>query len=355
MRTVLWTLAALALLGLLGAGAVIGFGLYDIRARAGHWPITAWALHTTFERAVELRSDAEGTAPPLTEDKARLGARHFEGACAMCHAAPGVDRTWTIRSMVPEPPPIAEAVGDWSPEELHWIVYNGVKMSGMPHWPSMREDDVWAVVAFLERVRDMDGATYADWTKAPSPPAEAPPGLTYCAGCHGLDGRSGNPHIPRLDLQSEVYLAQALENFRQGRRESGIMAQAASAVPAKALPALAAWFAARPPAAGATPADPDLVARGEALAHAETQDPEVPACSRCHGLSPVPAARGPGPAIAGQHEDYIVEQLRLWRDGLRGGGPQAELMRKAAQHLDDADIFALAAYYSSLPAESERH
>ncbi|TNC74983.1 c-type cytochrome [Rubellimicrobium roseum] len=354
MRTVVWTIATLALLGLLAGGAVVSFGLYNIAARAGHWPITAWVLHTTYRRAVDLRAPAPGTAPPLTEEMARLGVRHFDGACRMCHAAPGQARTWTIRSMEPEPPPIAEAVGDWSPEELHWIIYNGVKMSGMPHWPSVREDDVWAVVAFLTRVQEMDAETYADWAADPPVPPGAPTGLAYCAGCHGLDGRSGNARIPRLDLQSEAYLAQALQSFREGRRESGIMAQAASAVPAESLPALAAWFASVPPAPEAAQVDEDLAARGEELAWAATQDPEVPACSGCHGPEESEVRRGPGPALAGQHESYLAEQLRLWRDGLRGGGPAAELMAKAAQHLDETDIAALAAYYAGLEPEAER-
>ena len=51
------------------------------------------------------------------------------------HYANVVARTATMRAMVPVLPPIAEAARDWSAEELWWIVFNGVKMSGMPGWP----------------------------------------------------------------------------------------------------------------------------------------------------------------------------------------------------------------------------
>lgn len=351
MKPVLLAFGILALVGLAGAGAVIGFGLYNVSARDGHLPPTTWALHTTFRNAVERMAPSAAAVPPLTEPMARLGARHFDGACRTCHGAPGEERSWTVRSMVPTPPPITEAVAGWEPQHLHWIVYEGVKMSGMPHWPSIREDEVWAVVAFLARVEDMDAATYAAWTATPEGAGEGPPGLAYCADCHGVEGRSGNPLIPRLDLQSEAYLAQSLESYRQRRRESGIMAHAATAVPAETLPALAAWFAAQTPGEVPQRPDPALAALGEALAHAATDDPEVPACVACHGPAGAAPPTGPGPAIAGQHEPYLAIQLRLWREGLRGGGPRAELMRKAAQYLSDEEIAALAAYYAGLPPE----
>ncbi|EYD75286.1 putative cytochrome c-552 [Rubellimicrobium mesophilum DSM 19309] len=349
MSPVLRTLATLALLGAAGGGAVVGFGLYDVSARAGHWPITAWVLHTTFRNAVELRAPAPSQVPELTDDLLRLGIRHFDGACRMCHAAPGEERPATIRAMEPEPPHIAEAVVGWAPNELGWIVREGVKMSGMPGWPAARDDEPWAVVAFLARVREMDAATYRELTDPPQVPEGAPPHLGFCAGCHGVDGRSGNPHIPRLDLQSKGYLNLALRTYREETRESGIMAQAASAVPEEALPALAEWFAEQAPAPGGQPTDPALASRGEALAKARAEDPEVPACVACHGPEPDPSIPGgPGPEIAGQYETYLATQLRLWREGTRGGGPRAELMAQAARHLDDDDIAALAAWYASL-------
>lgn len=356
MRTVLLTLAAVAALGAAAGGSVIAFGLYNVSAKAGHWPITAWVLHTTYRNAVELRAPAEDAVPELTEAMMSLGIRHFDAACRECHAAPGEERVATMRAMLPEPPHITEAVEGWEPRHLGWIVREGVKMSGMPAWPASREDEMWSVVAFLARVRGMDEATYLDLT-APAPaPAEAPEGLAYCAGCHGLDGNSANPHVPRLDILDEGYVAMSLQAYLDGTRESGIMSHAATEVPAEALPALAAYFAAQVPGEAARPADPGLAARGRDLAFAATDDPEVPACVACHGprAGEVPTLPTIGPALAGQHEAYLTTQLRLWRAGHRGGGPRAELMRQAAEHLTDHDIAALAAYFASLAPAPDR-
>ncbi|GGL64629.1 c-type cytochrome [Wenxinia marina] len=336
MKTVLYTLATLALLGILGAAAVVGFGLYNVSAAAGHLPGVSWVLHTTFRQAVTLRAPPEEEVPELTDALAELGARHFDRACRMCHAAPGERPTATVESMVPEPPPIQVAVGDWSPAELHWIVDEGVKMSGMPHWPSIRDDEVWAVVAFLSRVREMDAASYADVTG----------GEAYCAGCHGEGGASENPQIPRLDILSEEYVRMSLGAYWEGERESGFMAHAVTEVGAGAFAELAAEYSGDAVGAGASDADPALVETGRELALATTGDPDVPACHACHGPGRAEAT-APGPRLDGQHAPYLVRQLHAWRAGVRGGGPRAELMRHAAADLTDADIEALAAWYAA--------
>ena len=57
------------------------------------------------------------------------------------------------------------------------------------------------------------------------------------------------------------------------------------------------------------------------------------------------------PYLAGQQADYIIEQIKNWRTGQRGGDPLG-LMKAVAAKLDDDDIAAVAAYYASLPAPS---
>ncbi len=324
---------------------MIGFGLYNVSARQGHLSPVHWALHTTFKQSVGLRAPSDPPHPDLSDpDLIELGARHFDRACKVCHAAPGQLRSATTRSMNPEPPHIAEAVGDWSPGELWWIVYQGVKMSGMPFWPAPREDEVWSVVAFLTAVqRGMSAQTYDRLTAVASPDTE---GVAWCEGCHGEGGASELAPVPRLDILSADYMTLALRAYRSGARESGIMEQVASDEPEADLAAAAAFFAKAGVAAEVTaPVDPALAQAGRELAYAANT--RVPACRACHGPwnAPLDALF---PSLAGQHEGYLATQLRLWRDGMRGGGPAAELMHEAARGLSDADIAALAAWYAGL-------
>ncbi|WP_085633858.1 c-type cytochrome [Marivita cryptomonadis] len=316
-------------------------GLYNVSARTGHWPGVSWVLRSTFESSVSLRAGPAEAVPDLSaEGLAELGAKHFESACAFCHALPGQDRSVTALSMVPTPPHISDLPGDWEPQQLHWIIYEGIKLTGMPHWPAARKDEVWAVVAYLETVRS--------GTPPPSGTTGAGDALAYCAGCHGTEGVSESPLIPRLDLQTEAYITQSLADYRSGRRASGFMKHAVGAIDVTELATVLRHYADLPATAVAGQpghTEAALVEKGEELARRGTDD--VPACVVCHGPEPV-KDNALMPRLAGQHQPYIAAQLRLWHEDGRGGGPRANLMTEAAQDLSEADIDALSAWYASL-------
>jgi len=325
-RGMLMALAGVAVLGAVGGLSTVFFGLYNTSARGGHWPITEWVLHTTFENAVALRAPAEEEVPDLSDPALiELGARHYESACVMCHASPGQVATATIANMEPLPPQIDTAVAPWTPPELHWIVHEGVKMSGMPAWPSAapREDEVWAVVAFLTSVQEgMDAERYATLTED----------NMYCSGCHN----DRNSHVPRLGILSPAYIEASLHAYRDGSRSSGIMAQAASVLSPDTYAQFAQRVGTTAPA-GPAPDAPALATQGQG---------NVPACLACHG------ERNENPLIPtlnGQSREYLAAQLRLWRDGVRGGTERAPIMAQAAKGLSEEDIAALADYFAALP------
>ena len=59
--------------------------------------------------------------------------------------------------MLPPPPDLKDKVGLWRDGELFWIVKHGLKYAGMPGFPSLhRDDEIWAVVAFLRRLPSLD-------------------------------------------------------------------------------------------------------------------------------------------------------------------------------------------------------
>lgn len=70
---------------------------------------------------------------------------------------------------------------------------------------------------------------------------------------------------------------------------------------------------------------------------------QLAACANCHGRSgnsELPEV----PSLAGQPELFLVNQLILFREGLR----RSEAMSPFAQDLDDTEIIALAAHLSKL-------
>jgi hypothetical protein len=86
--------------------------------------------------------------------------------------------------MEPSPPYLLDATSKWTPEQLFWIVKNGIKMTGMPSWRnSMSDRQIWDVVAFIEATRRLPPRTYGKWRswklcggfKGPWPAAAAKP------------------------------------------------------------------------------------------------------------------------------------------------------------------------------------
>jgi cytochrome c553 len=66
-------------------------------------------------------------------------------------------------------------------------------------------------------------------------------------------------------------------------------------------------------------------------------------CAVCHGvdgLAKIPEA----PNLAGQNENYLIEQITAFKSGER----KNEMMSVVVQDLLDADIANLAAYYSGI-------
>lgn len=157
-------LSALLIVVLAAAGGV-GFvysGLYDVAATTPHWPATTWLLKMARSRSIASRA-ADIVAPPDFDDPAKVGAgvSHFAAHCAICHGAPGVPRGEIAKGLYPSPPDLSGAAAEYSAAELFWILKHGIKMSGMPAWSDHSDAELWATVAFLEKLPKMTEAEYA--------------------------------------------------------------------------------------------------------------------------------------------------------------------------------------------------
>lgn len=64
-----------------------------------------------------------------------------------------------------------------------------------------------------------------------------------CRVCHGLDGVGAQPGMPHLAGQPAEYLAKALADYRDGRREDPQMSIMAATLSDADIADLAAWYA----------------------------------------------------------------------------------------------------------------
>ncbi|MEZ5843417.1 MAG: c-type cytochrome [Hyphomicrobiaceae bacterium] len=359
-RQVLIWLATGAAIALVAGVLFAWSGLYNVAASSGHLAVTRAFLEFGMSSSVRTQSLGVSTRP-LDDELAALGAGHFAAGCAPCHGSPADRANPIVRAMLPEPPNLVPRVGDWKDRELFWIVKHGIKYAGMPAWVSQnRDDEVWALVAFLRKLPLADTGTYERQTRRPDTDSgRAPEGilrhgvgttaLSACARCHDDATRTPvSAHVPHLGGQSERYLLRALTDYASGSRESGIMQPVAAELSKSNMARLASYYASLPPAT-ATRTDEDAAGasaaleRGTSLALEGRPDRAVPACITCHGDSASPSY----PRLTGLSPIYLAKQLRLWRSGLRSETAHGKMMAAIARRLDEKDIDAVARYFGT--------
>ncbi len=152
-----------------------------------------------------------------------------------------------------------------------------------------------------------------------------------CANCHGQKGNSSNAQWPNLAAQQSAYLVNQLKAFKAGDRVNPMMQPMAANLNNEDINNLAAYFSSQQPVKAG--GDPTLAKSGESKAGM---------CLGCHGAK----AEGNGqfPRLAGQHPEYLVQQLKAFKEGSRKSGP----MQAITANLSEADFKALAAYFGSL-------
>ena len=163
MRTVIASLLIALVIVVLGAGALIYAGVYDVAATTPHWPAALAILERA--RLRSIKAHAAGIAVPSGLDdptKVLSGVEHYAAHCAVCHGAPGVPKGDIGLGLYPPPPDLAKVASLYRPAELFWILKHGIKMTGMPAWSDHSDEELWATVAFLQRLPGMSEQEYAN-------------------------------------------------------------------------------------------------------------------------------------------------------------------------------------------------
>lgn len=163
-----------------------------------------------------------------------------------------------------------------------------------------------------------------------------------CANCHGEDGNSRQPAVPKLAGQQASYLKRQIRDFMAGTRKHELMTGFLSRLPEEDVDGLAAYFQAQKPAPG-RPGDRQLADLGRTLYFQGRRDAALPSCDGCHSADAAGSPRFP--RLAGQHPEYILKQLMDIQAGRRAASP---LMRTVAERMSEDEMRALAAYLGGL-------
>lgn len=189
-----------------------------------------------------------------------------------------------------------------------------------------------------------------------------------CTSCHGGDGL-GNDSLgtPRLAGQIYHFLAKQLDDYANDRRQDTTMfvmnANAKGLTPqdrkdvAAYLNSIGRGFSGKQLQEASGGSDIDALKEsgtevgvahlGKELVNYGDGKRGIPACLSCHGHN----GRGVDPMyprIGEQKFNYLVNQLKKWRDGSRANDPMGQ-MRAVGEKLTDEDILNVATYLTQAP------
>ena len=171
-----------------------------------------------------------------------------------------------------------------------------------------------------------------------------------CTPCHGEGGVSTQELIPTLAGMDSAVIYKQLDDYRSGKRLSGVMNAIGKALSVKDSVNVASYYAARP---GGLPQVIGLrVPRGgRSLQQTNPAIRLVFAGDPARGIAPCSACHGPGgykldaPALEHQRATYIESELMAFAQGMRHNDI-SEQMRTVARQLTPEEMHAVAAYYA---------
>lgn len=166
--------------------------------------------------------------------------------------------------------------------------------------------------------------------------AQQPERLALCAACHGAQGVSPTPQIPSLAGQPKVFLENQLVLIREGLRDIPQMKGLLDGLKDADLSVLANHFQKLPPPPPAdSPINAERYARGKELARSAL-------CGTCH--LPDYSGRQQIPRLAGQHEAFLLDAMKQFRD--HPGPGRDTIMAASLYGIGDAQLADLAHFFA---------
>ena len=162
--------AIIGLLAILGAGAAAAFsfgGFFDVAASEdGSRPRQQSAGGCAHRVDCEARHATVKRRPVSLDDPrpVQAGARAYsQRGCVHCHGGPGADWAKFSEGLNPGPPDLKDVANDLLPQEIFWVVRNGIKMTGMPSFaasdPPVPDQEIWTIAAFVKKLPGGIGRT----------------------------------------------------------------------------------------------------------------------------------------------------------------------------------------------------
>ncbi len=142
-------------------------GWYNVSAMHEENSFMKWVFKTTKNNSVEAR--IQDISVPNLNDPSLIkeGFEHYDGMCANCHGAPGLEESELSKGLNPPAPYLPKVAKYIEPAEMFWVTKNGIKMTGMPAWGKTHSNEkIWAIVAFMRKLPTLTKEQYQSYKNA---------------------------------------------------------------------------------------------------------------------------------------------------------------------------------------------
>ena len=147
---------------IVGTMSFVESGIYNVSASYPDDPLVAWALHDVYIHS--LHRHAKSVVVPadiMSAENIQAGARLYDSTCAYCHGAPGRPLSSIGQGILPLAPPLLDAHRRNNPQEMFWVMKNGVRMTAMPSFGKTQSDQtLWQMAAFLQKEHGISSQDY---------------------------------------------------------------------------------------------------------------------------------------------------------------------------------------------------
>ena len=166
-RTILTIIITLVVL-IGGFFIFLASGFYNISQLSPHNALTKSIIGLATNSSIDKRMK-ENVVPGNLKDTAVLvlGFKNYNEMCAGCHGTPATKPEEMPQGWYPKPPMLFKNAEEDDAQEFFWITKNGIKMTSMPAFqPILDDDKIWAVTAFVTgKLPKMTAEEYNAWLK----------------------------------------------------------------------------------------------------------------------------------------------------------------------------------------------
>jgi mono/diheme cytochrome c family protein len=168
---IVFTLLVIAI----GGYCFLKFGFFNANADQTPSRFERRLAGTAMDASVEKRATDLNNPLQPTDDVLTAGMHIYVQNCAGCHGSPKEADSVFGASFNPHVPQFMKRAPDMPDNQNFYITKHGVRMTGMPAWGKIINDDqLWQVTTFLSHMDKLPLAIDEEW-KSPSAPNPPPP------------------------------------------------------------------------------------------------------------------------------------------------------------------------------------